>query len=117
MSLVVTLVIAFALVDGPWRWVVIAGGLLWEAFEIALFLKWRGVRSMTGHETLVGMKGRTVTECRPEGQAQIKGQLWKVRCPEGVPVGAQVIVTAADGLLLMVEPAELAATSKREPLR
>lgn len=104
MSLIVTAVIAFAFTDGIWRWVVIAAGLTWEAIEIALFLRWRGVKARMGHETLVGSVGKAITDCHPTGQARIRGQIWKVTCAEGVDAGAEVRVTATDGLHLTVEP-------------
>lgn len=104
MSLIVTAVIAFALTEGVWRWVVIGVGLAWEAIEIALFLRWRGVKARMGHETLVGTVGKTITDCRPSGQAQIRGQIWRVTCAEGVDAGAEVRVTETDGLHLIVEP-------------
>lgn len=106
MSLIVTALIAFFLVEGPWRWVVIFGGLCWEAAEIALYLKWRKVKARTGHETLVGATGRAVTDCSPKGQAQIRGQIWTVTSDPGVTAGSDVKVIATDGLRLRVVPFE-----------
>lgn len=112
MSLIVTAVIAFFVVEGPWRWVVIAGGLLWEAAEIALYLKWRNVKARTGHEALIGTIGRAVTDCSPTGQAQIRGQIWKVTSESPVAAGSDVQVVATDGLHLRVVPFDRSPTFK-----
>lgn len=108
MSLVIGVLIGFAFLDSPERWFLIAGALAWEGFEIALFLKWRKVKARSGHETLVGAKGIALTDCRPEGQAKIRGQIWKVVCPEGAERGRAVEVTSTDGLTLTV-------TARSEP--
>ena len=106
MSLVVSVVIAFLYLDRPWRWVVMVAALFWEGLEIWIFLKWRKVKARTGHDALVGMTGRTVTDCRPQGQARIREQLWRVTCEPGVDAGGYVRVTGARGIELKVEPYE-----------
>jgi membrane-bound serine protease (ClpP class) len=109
VSLVISALLAFLFLDGPWRWVLIAASIVWEGIEIWIFLRWRGVRSTTGHEAMIGMKGRAVTDCRPEGQARIKGQLWRVICRAGASRGDHVRVVAIDGITLTVEPVDIHA--------
>jgi membrane-bound serine protease (ClpP class) len=69
-----------------------------EALEILLWLRLRGVRAMTGKEGMVGTKGRALTDCDPEGQVRVKGQIWKATCPDGARAGDDVIVTGMTGL-------------------
>jgi membrane-bound ClpP family serine protease len=106
MSLAIAVAIGFIFLESPGRWILIGAALLWEGFEIMLFLKWRGVKATSGHEAMIGMKGRAVTPCRPNGQARIKGQLWSVHCPQGVDIGDYVRVVSLDGMTPMVQPAE-----------
>jgi membrane protein implicated in regulation of membrane protease activity len=51
------------------------------------------------------MTGVAITDCDPEGQIKVKGQIWKARCAEGVIAGSTVRVTAVDGLRLDVAAA------------
>jgi membrane-bound serine protease (ClpP class) len=105
MGLVVVALLAFAFLEPPWRFVAIAAAALWELFEIALWLRWRKRKSITGIETLIGTRGRAVTDCRPTGQVSVRGQLWRAECPEGVDEGDEIVVTAMDGLRMTVAPA------------
>ena len=98
------IILAFIFLDDPWRFIAVAGLLAFEVFEIMLWLRWRKKRSITGHETMVGMTGKVVTECDPEGQVRVKGMIWKARCPEGVAVGDEIVVTRIDGMRLDVAP-------------
>jgi membrane protein implicated in regulation of membrane protease activity len=102
MALVIGTIIAFVFLEWPWRWLVIVPLALIEVFEIMLWLHWRGVRSVTGPEAIVGARGRTVTDCRPEGQVRVKGQLWRAHCAEGADSGEDVVVTKVSGLRLEV---------------
>lgn len=102
MSLAIGVAVAFAFLEPPWSWLLIVSALLWEGLEIWLFLRWRKVRSITGHHTLVGMKGKAITDLRPDGQARVKGQIWKVICPEGARAGDAVEVIEAEGMTLRV---------------
>ena len=105
MAFVVALTLGFLFLDGWMRYALIAGGALIEVAEIAVWLKWRNVRSTTGIETMVGMTGVALTDCDPEGQVKIKGQIWKARCAEGVEAGTSVRVDAIEGLRLDVSAA------------
>ena len=40
----------------------------------------------------------------PHGQVQLDGEIWEARAGENVPPGAEVTITAVDGLVLDVTP-------------
>ena len=105
MAFVVALTLGFIFLDGWMRYALIAGGALIEIVEIFVWLRWRKVGPRSGVETMVGMTGVAITDCDPEGQIKVKGQIWKARCVEGVIAGSTVRVTAVDGLRLDVAAA------------
>jgi membrane-bound ClpP family serine protease len=105
VSLVIAVVLSWLFLQPPWRYVVVAGALLFEIFEIWLFLHLRGVRSITGPEAMIGAVGHTVTDCKPSGQARIRGQYWQVTCDEGAETGDEIVVRKVNGLRLVVAPA------------
>jgi len=102
------------LLEPPWRYIVIFPLAAWEAFEIMLWLKWRGVKSITGVEAFVGSTGRAVTDCKPDGQVRVRGALWRARCPQGVDAGDHIVVEAIDGLVLTVAPRRITARPARD---
>ena len=102
MSFIIGTALALLFLDGVWRVLVIAAVALVELFEIFIWLRWRKVKSTTGAEGLVGMKAQVVTECRPEGQIKLKGQIWKAHCRDGAAAGDEVVVDKVDGLRLLV---------------
>ena len=105
MAFVIGLTLAFLFLDGWLRYAVIAGGALIEIAEITVWLRWRNVAAKSGIETMIGMTGVALTDCDPEGQIKVKGQIWKARCVEGVKAGTSVRVIAVDGLRLDVSAA------------
>ena len=113
MVLVVGLVLSLIFLDWPWPLVVALPLAAFDIFEIVVWLRWRKRRSITGAESLVGERGKVVTECRPDGQVRVKGQLWRARCSTGADVGERVEVTALDGMTLEVAPAGLATLTDR----
>ena len=105
MAFVVALTLGFLFLDGVPRYLLIAGGAAIEVAEIAVWLRWRKVKPRSGIETMVGMTGVALTDCDPEGQVKVKGQIWKARSVEGVKAGANVRVTGVEGLRLDVAAA------------
>jgi membrane-bound serine protease (ClpP class) len=97
-------ILAFVFLDWPWRALVVLGLLAFEGLEIALFLKLRKMRTIIGAEAMAGEVGQALTDCKPNGQVKLKGQVWKARCPQGVDAGAEVIVTKMEGIFLEVAP-------------
>ena len=104
MTTVIGGVLAILFVDPPWKWLIIAGLLLTDVFQIAIWLRWRKRKSITGIESLVGEGGRAVTTLDPDGQVSVRGQLWSAHATERVEVGDDVTVTAVEGLKLEVAP-------------
>lgn len=60
----------------------------------------------TETEKLIGREAMTVRPIDPRGLVRLDGELWSVRTGSGktIPANTRVRVTAADGLLLTVEP-------------
>ena len=102
MSFIVGTLIAFLFLDGIWRVVLIAAVALLELAEIGLWLRWRKVATTTGVEGLVGTYGTALTDCAPDGQVKVKGQIWKARCRDGVSAGDGIEVIGVEGLRLDV---------------
>ncbi len=111
MSLIVGTTLAFMFLEWPWRGVVVLGLAFVEGVEIWLWLKLRKVPAATGAEAMVGAHGRAVTDCVPEGQVRVKGQLWRARCPAGVRAGGHITVSAVRGLELEVMERTLGVSS------
>ena len=105
MLLLLGALLATAFLDPPERFLVIGSLALIEIFEIFIWVRWRKVRSMTGREGMVGARGKAVTNCRPDGQVRVKGQIWKAHCREGAQAGEDIVVIGSQGLMLEVSPA------------
>lgn len=105
MSLIIGGTLAYLFLDPPWRYIVILALALLEGFEVMLWLRWRKVSSITGPESLVGERGRALTDLRPEGQVRVRGQVWKAICRAAAAAGDEVMVERVDGLTLVVAPA------------
>ena len=104
MTTVIGATLAILFVDPPWRWVIIGALLLVDAFQIAIWLRWRKRKSITGIETIVGAGGRAMTTLDPDGQVSVRGQVWSAHSSERVEIGDDVTVTAVEGLKLEVAP-------------
>ena len=105
MALVVALLLAFFVLDGPWDVLVVVGALVLEVGEI-FFWFWYSKRRrvQVGIETLIGRPGVVITECRPLGQVRVDGEIWAARCALGADIGTAVHVEGRDGLTLLVRP-------------
>ncbi len=107
MGFIIGFIAAQMFLDWPWRLLVIIPLGALEVFEIMLWLRWRGVRSITGEESIVGARGIALTDCDPEGQVKVRGQIWKARASSRIEADVAVIVTGNEGLTLHVAPASL----------
>ena len=104
MGLVVGILLAVFWLDSPWQEVAIAAGAAFELGETALLFWWSKRRRVAvGAETLVGRRALVATECMPEGQVRVAGELWRAHCDPGAAVGDEVVVRAVDGLTLEIE--------------
>jgi membrane-bound serine protease (ClpP class) len=61
-------------------------------------------RPATGREEMVGLIGIARTALAPDGQLAVRGELWEAVSEQPVSAGAEVEVTAVDGLRLRVKP-------------
>jgi membrane protein implicated in regulation of membrane protease activity len=105
MLLVLAILLAILVLEEPWTWVVVLGGAAFELAEAAFLIWWSKRRkAVVGAETLIGRTAVVVADCMPAGQVRIGGELWQARCGPGAEIGDEVVVTALDGLTLVVEP-------------
>jgi membrane protein implicated in regulation of membrane protease activity len=105
MGLIIAILIAFFFLEEPWNWILIGLGIVWEIGETVFFLQWSTRRkTQVGAETLIGRRAVVATECMPDGQVRIAGELWRAHCRGGAGVGDEVVVREVDGLTLVVEP-------------
>lgn len=103
----VFLLVALALLivlPSPWRFV--GFGVCFILFVGEIFFwntKVRGRRAQVGAQTLIGQRAVAVSNLRPEGQVRVLGEIWHARCEDGADQGDTLVVTARDGLSLVVE--------------
>lgn len=96
--------VAPAIEVSPWViGIVVAGSVLFFGFAMTVAMRGRRRVSITGSEGMVGMPGEARTDLAPEGQAWVKGALWRARALNGpIPKGTRIRVRRVDGLLLLV---------------
>jgi membrane protein implicated in regulation of membrane protease activity len=85
-------------------WVVPAGVALLVARDLLLYPAMRAVFGPAAPGRPVGARGRCTEALAPSGYVRVEGELWRALHPP-VPAGAEVVVVAAQGLDLLVEPA------------
>jgi membrane protein implicated in regulation of membrane protease activity len=105
MVFLLSLLLAIFVLDEPWNWIVLVIGGMLEFVETGLWYRWSKRRRVTvGPELLVGRRAVVSTDCLPEGQVHVAGEIWAARCDAGARAGEEVVVREIDGLLLVVEP-------------
>jgi membrane-bound serine protease (ClpP class) len=101
------------LVDGPipemrvrlWTALVVSiplGGI--TMFLMALVVRARRRKSITGAQGLIGAVGVARSPLIPEGKVFIQGELWNAIALADIPLGSTIRVRDVNGLVLMVEP-------------
>lgn len=106
MALLIAILLAVFVLDPPWEWVAVGVGVAIEAAEAVLLVRWSKRRSAAvGVSTLVGRRALVVSDCMPEGQVRVAGELWRATSRGGATAGDEVTVLGVDGLTLEVEPA------------
>ena len=104
MLLLGAILLAIFVLPSPWNLVVVVLGAMGEVAEAFYGIRLtQRMRAKVGAETLTGQTGRVITRCAPEGQVQLRGEIWKARCAEFAEVGESVRVLALDALTLIVE--------------
>jgi membrane protein implicated in regulation of membrane protease activity len=105
LGLLIALFLAIFVLDEPWSWIAVGVGASWELAETVLIVRWsQRRRSEVGAEALVGQRAIVASDCMPEGQVRVVGELWRAQCRGGASVGDEVIVRQVHGLMLVVEP-------------
>jgi membrane-bound serine protease (ClpP class) len=84
------------------------GGI--TAFVMALALKARGNKVVTGEQGLIGESGVTRTPLTPAGKVFVHGELWNAVASVDVPEGERVVIRRVDGLVLHVDPVAVATS-------
>ena len=77
-------------------------------FALGAAIRARRLRAATGKESMVGGTARVVADFTGEGRVRAFGEVWQARGGAGVAfeTDSRVIITAVDGLCLLVEPLE-----------
>ena len=101
-----------------WRWglpqldihlplyVLIIVMVAWATYAVVTF--WIVTRTLrrkeiVGLPTMIGSRGRVVSQLAPEGQVRIKGELWGAESIDrNIDSGEEVMVVGQDGLKLIV---------------
>jgi membrane-bound serine protease (ClpP class) len=96
--------VAPAIEVSPWViGVVVLASVLFFGFAMTVAMRARRRASITGSEGMVGLTGEARSDLAPEGQAWVKGAIWRARALNGpIAKGTRVRVRRVDGLLLLV---------------
>jgi membrane protein implicated in regulation of membrane protease activity len=103
VAILVAILLALFVLPSPWGLVAVAVAGVFEVVEALLFIAWsKRRRPAVGSEALVGRRATVVSDCLPEGQVRLDGELWKASCDQGARTGETVVVRAIEGLTLVV---------------
>ena len=104
MALVVAIVLALFVLPSPWGIVAVFLGVVVEVAEQVFWFRYQARRKVrTGVEGHIGERAEVTRALDPEGRVRFRGESWKARAPDRVPVGETVIVRGVEGLMLLVE--------------
>jgi membrane protein implicated in regulation of membrane protease activity len=107
MLTIVAVILALTVLPSPWGVVAVLGAAAIDVVEIGFFARWSKRRRATvGAETLVGRTAVVVRALAPRGQVKLDGEVWEALSDADLAPGAEVTVTAVEGLVLEVEPAK-----------
>ncbi len=85
--------------------IALAGALL-VGVTVYLLMKSRKAPVVSGAEAIVGTFAEAIEDFTGEGTVHLLGENWQARCEQPVRRGQRVVVTAREGLLLTVKPAD-----------
>jgi membrane-bound serine protease (ClpP class) len=74
------------------------------AFLMAIALKARRNKVVTGSQGMIGETGVAQTALSPQGKVFVHGELWDAVSSVDIPIGQLVVVRHVDGLILQVDP-------------
>jgi membrane-bound serine protease (ClpP class) len=77
--------------------------ILFFVLMVGAVVKSRGQEARNGLLTLIGASGRTLDSINLQGQAVIRGEIWRVQSKKPIAANANIRVIQAKGLLLEVE--------------
>ncbi len=101
--------VAYIVLGPPLGMIALLVAAVIEVAELYLWIIYlRRFRVQTGPEGLIGKRG-AATGAIPQdalGEVRMHGALWRARCRDGCPAGAEVSVSAVEGLTLTVEQTE-----------
>ena len=103
MFLLVALALLLVL---PSPWNAVGFGVCFLLFVGEIFFwnsRVRGRKAQVGAQTLIGQRAVAVSDLRPDGQVRVAGEIWHARCEAGASQGDVLVVTARDGLSLVVQ--------------
>lgn len=110
MILLLAVLLALFVAPSPWNIVIVLAGVLLEVGEVIwgrrLARRWR---PKTGAEVMIGKHAKVVSDCRPDGEVRVHGELWAASCAKGAGVGETVRIERLNGLTLIVAPLSLDA--------
>src|SRR5919204_1975803 len=99
MLLLGGILLAVFVVPWPWGIATVVGGGLLDIGESVVLLRWsKRRRAAVGAEALIG---RRAVVSSPT-QVRVAGELWEARCDDQLQPGEEVVVTAVEGLTLVV---------------
>jgi membrane-bound serine protease (ClpP class) len=81
-------------------------------FLVALVVRARANKVVTGASGMIGKTGVSVTDLSPAGKVLIGGEYWNAVCTSNAQPGAAVRVLEIDGLMLKVAPIEETAAKE-----
>lgn len=114
MLTIIALVIAIFFLPAPWNVVLVAAAALVDLVETGVFVWWSRRRrrlgpAAVGVEAIVGRSGvalgRLEATSGSPGQVRVDGEIWAARAEQSIDPGANVVVSAVEGLVLVVEAA------------
>jgi len=106
--------------DGPPSWITliagIAGTLLAMLGGMPAMVRTRFSTPTIGRDWMIGETGVAVADVDPDGVVKVRDAPWRAHTNRATPItaGAEVRVTAIDGLTLEVEPIEGGARDHRD---
>ena len=103
MAALIAILLALFVLPSPWGLVAVGVAATFEVVEAFVFIAWsKRRRPAVGTETLVGKRASVVSDCLPDGQVRLDGEIWRAHCDGGARMGETVVVRSVEGLTLDV---------------